>query len=250
MGYHLRKIEKRQVGTIEKILEEVEEYQDAMEQGCEIMALVELSDIYGALQLVVERHNKTMDDLKAMATVTRRAFEDGSRKSCNILDRKVFYIDVGTTKGVDMNELKKQMREPGEVQPLSEERDYVTDEDMRDEEIHKIVAEFNAYDKDLRMDLYNTHKGVKITHIPTNLYAECHDYLNIVSNRHQALINLAGLLYDHRQSEKIQEIKRRFKEPLKSPGVPVVMMHTNYGCGCGRGSECCLVKEHIANKFG
>lgn len=81
MGYHLRKIEKRKVGTIEKILEEVEEYQDAMEQGCEIMALVELSDIYGALQLVVEKHNKTMDDLKSMATVTRRAFEDGSRRS-------------------------------------------------------------------------------------------------------------------------------------------------------------------------
>lgn len=79
MGYHLRKIEKRQVGTIEKILEEVEEYQDAMEQGCEIMALVELSDIYGALQLVAEKHGTSMDALRKMSSITRRAFEDGSR---------------------------------------------------------------------------------------------------------------------------------------------------------------------------
>lgn len=123
MGYHLRKIEKRQVGTIEKILEEVEEYQDAMEQGCKVMALVELCDIYGALELVAEKHDLTMDDLKSMAKITRRAFEDGSRKNSDILDRRVFYIDAGMTKDVDMDELKKQMCQPGEVQPLPNEKD-------------------------------------------------------------------------------------------------------------------------------
>lgn len=95
MGYHLRKIEKRPIGTIGKIIEEVEEYQDAIEQKCEIMAILELADIYGALEMVAEKHGRTMEDLKTMAGITRRAFEDGSRKTSNILDEVVDYVSVG-----------------------------------------------------------------------------------------------------------------------------------------------------------
>lgn len=194
MGYHLRSIKKQKIGTIEKVLEEVEEYQDAMEQGCKIMALVELSDIYGALQLVAEKHNITMDDLKSMANITRRAFEDGSRKSSNILHR--------------------EMREPGEVSDI---KDYDTDQDIRNAEIQKVVDEFNAYDKDLRFDMHSNTLAVSVTHIPTGLRGSC-DYLsNLIANKKQAVLYLATLVYDHRQSEKIKEIKRRFKEPLKSP---------------------------------
>jgi hypothetical protein len=227
MGYHLRTITKRQVGTIEKVLEEVEEYQDAMEQGCEIMALVELSDIYGALQLVVEKHNKTMEDLKAMATVTRRAFEDGSRKSSESSPPKtVIYGDVYEGDVISQR-------------PKSEI-----------EAIETIVAEFNAYDKDLRFDMNSNTVDVSVVHLPTGLIANCNQYPNLLANKKHALLNLAVLLYDHRQSEKIQDIKKRFKETLKAPGVPLIMPHTSYGCGCGRGNDCCLVKEHITNKFG
>ncbi len=28
-----------------------------------------------------------------------------------------------------------------------------------------------------------------------------------------------------------ENIKRRFKEPLKAPGVPLIMMHTSYDVG-------------------
>lgn len=49
-SYHLRKIGKAEYGTFEKILEEAEEFIDAVEQNCYIMAWLELSDLYGALQ--------------------------------------------------------------------------------------------------------------------------------------------------------------------------------------------------------
>lgn len=224
MGYHIRTIKKQQVGTIEKVLEEVEEYQDAMEQGCKIMALVELSDIYGALQLVADKHNVTMDDLKSMANITRRAFEDGSRKSSD--------------------SLCKEMREPGEVQLISDKKDYLTDQDKINDSVNHIIAEFNAYDKDLRFDMQSNTAKVSITHVPTGLTASCDYYSNMIDNRREALVYLAKLLHDFRVSKMVQEIKKRFEDrQLKSPGVAAVMKDTNYNCGCGRGNDCCIVTE-------
>ena len=48
-GYHLRKIAKGSPGEASKIKEELEEFLDAVDQGVKIMALVELSDLYGAI---------------------------------------------------------------------------------------------------------------------------------------------------------------------------------------------------------
>jgi hypothetical protein len=42
--------------------------------------MVELSDLYGALEAVATRYALSMDDLRAMAHATARAFQDGSRK--------------------------------------------------------------------------------------------------------------------------------------------------------------------------
>lgn len=80
MGYHLKKIKKGKLGEISKVQEELHEYEDAMEQGCKIMAVVELSDLYGALEAVAKNHNLTMADLAKMASITSRAFESGHRK--------------------------------------------------------------------------------------------------------------------------------------------------------------------------
>ena len=80
MSYHIRKIDKGILGHISKVQEELHEYEDAMEQGSTIMAAVELSDLYGALEAVAEKHNLTMDDLKKMAHITKRAFQSGHRK--------------------------------------------------------------------------------------------------------------------------------------------------------------------------
>lgn len=49
-GYHIKEIQKGVLGEYSKIIEEFEEYNDALEQNCKIMQLVELSDLIGALE--------------------------------------------------------------------------------------------------------------------------------------------------------------------------------------------------------
>jgi hypothetical protein len=64
-------------------LEEVEEFKDALEQGVTLMALVELSDILGAIEGFLELNHPTISvtDLINMSDVTKRAFKSGQRTS-------------------------------------------------------------------------------------------------------------------------------------------------------------------------
>jgi hypothetical protein len=80
-GYHLRVIERGIAGESSKIHEEIHELHDAELQGVRIMALVELSDIIGAVSLYLEHHfpDFSLSDLEAMAAVTARAFRNGHR---------------------------------------------------------------------------------------------------------------------------------------------------------------------------
>jgi len=81
MGYHITKIEKGELGWISKVQEEVDEFKDAQKQKCKIMEDLELSDIYGALEAVAVQRGLTMEDLRVMSDITKRAFLDGTRKS-------------------------------------------------------------------------------------------------------------------------------------------------------------------------
>jgi phosphoribosyl-ATP pyrophosphohydrolase len=80
MSYHIAKIKKGVLGKASKIQEELDELVDAENQNNKIMAMVELSDIYGALRLVAKEYGVTMDDLQVMADATERAFKNGHRK--------------------------------------------------------------------------------------------------------------------------------------------------------------------------
>lgn len=82
-GYHLGEIVTQGVyGEISKIKEELEELQEASEQNNKILELVELSDMYGAIEGYVEsKFGMTMEDLKNMSDATKRAFHSGARKS-------------------------------------------------------------------------------------------------------------------------------------------------------------------------
>lgn len=82
MGYHQRHIDKGILGNVSKIKEELLELEDAATQGIKIMALLELSDIYGAMEFYLERNYQgfTMDDLAKMSAATKSAFKDGTRK--------------------------------------------------------------------------------------------------------------------------------------------------------------------------
>ena len=79
MGYHKENITKGVYGSSSKILEELQELQDAEKQGVKIMIHVELSDLYGALEAVAQKYNLSMTDLKEMSDLTKSAFIEGER---------------------------------------------------------------------------------------------------------------------------------------------------------------------------
>lgn len=79
-GYHLREIPRGVLGETSKIREELEELEDAEAQGVRLMAMVEMADLYGALQARAAKYGVTMQDLSAMNAVTERAFQNGRRR--------------------------------------------------------------------------------------------------------------------------------------------------------------------------
>lgn len=80
-GYHLTAIVKGTFGDADKIREETLEFIDARQQGLAIMELIELSDLYGAIQGFLGKHYPmiSMADLERMSAVTQRAFCNGYR---------------------------------------------------------------------------------------------------------------------------------------------------------------------------
>lgn len=81
IGYHKAVITRGVFGDDTKIYEEIDEFADALDQGVSIMALVELSDVVGAIAGWLAKHHPsiTLDDLLAMSAVTQRAFLSGVR---------------------------------------------------------------------------------------------------------------------------------------------------------------------------
>lgn len=81
VGYHISDIPKGEFGTIEKIVEEALELQDANKQNCKVMMLVELSDLYGAIRGFLNNNfpDIKMSDLEKMSNITERAFDNGFR---------------------------------------------------------------------------------------------------------------------------------------------------------------------------
>lgn len=80
VGYHLVNIKKGMLGESSKIQEELDELKDAERQGSKIMALIELSDLYGAVEAYAREHGFKMKDVKIMSKITQRAFRNGVRQ--------------------------------------------------------------------------------------------------------------------------------------------------------------------------
>jgi hypothetical protein len=81
MGYHVTEIPKGELGRSSKIKEELLELMDAELQRNKILALVELSDLYGSIEHYLKANYPafTMQDLAKMSNATSRAFEEGHR---------------------------------------------------------------------------------------------------------------------------------------------------------------------------
>ena len=80
IGYHKVHIEKGEYGNISKVEEELHELKDAIEQDSTILAMVELSDLYGALEGLAETLGVTMEQVIRFSNITKRAFTNGYRK--------------------------------------------------------------------------------------------------------------------------------------------------------------------------
>ena len=82
-GYHLTAIARGTFGEISKIREELAELEDAAAQGSKIMALVELSDLIGAVRGYLAKHHPgtTLEDLERFSRITERVFVNGHRIS-------------------------------------------------------------------------------------------------------------------------------------------------------------------------
>ena len=79
-GYHLREIKRGEFGEVSKITEEYEEFIESLEQKNPIMALVELSDLIGAIEgYALRYHNISLEEILALKDATKRAFESGHR---------------------------------------------------------------------------------------------------------------------------------------------------------------------------
>jgi NTP pyrophosphatase (non-canonical NTP hydrolase) len=83
IGYHLREIDRGEYGEASKIFEEAYEFADALDQGSALMALIELSDMVGAIKGFLAKHHPTITlaDLDTMSVITQRVFESGYRES-------------------------------------------------------------------------------------------------------------------------------------------------------------------------
>ena len=79
MGYHLREIERGVFGESSKVREETEEFLEALEQNNRLMALLELSDLIGAIEGYAEKNGSSLTELLVMKDATRRAFNGGTR---------------------------------------------------------------------------------------------------------------------------------------------------------------------------
>lgn len=56
MGFHQKEIKKGVYGELSKIEEELNEAYDALEQGQDLMLLIELSDMIGAIEGVAKKY--------------------------------------------------------------------------------------------------------------------------------------------------------------------------------------------------
>ena len=78
-GYHKDYIPKGVLGETSKIEEELNELKDAEKQTSKVMMMIELSDLYGAIEEYAKSFNISMDDLKNFSDITKRAFKNGRR---------------------------------------------------------------------------------------------------------------------------------------------------------------------------
>lgn len=79
-GYHITPIEKGVYGEVSKIQEELDELKDAALQDSRILIMVELADLYGAIEGYAQNQGIDIEEIIKFSNITKRAFISGGRK--------------------------------------------------------------------------------------------------------------------------------------------------------------------------
>jgi len=79
MGYHIKKIEKGELGKFSKIKEEFEELEDAVNQRDILLQFCEMADLIGAIEAYIAPRGIFLEDLKKFSDKTKQAFKEGKR---------------------------------------------------------------------------------------------------------------------------------------------------------------------------
>lgn len=111
MSYHKLKIHKHDIKSPFKLQEEFFEYLDAVANKNPIMAVQELSDLYGCLENEISKYGMNIEDLKKMSELTKSVFKSGLRKNTPFIEYlkdnsesiKCFGLGFVQVKCVDIN---------------------------------------------------------------------------------------------------------------------------------------------------
>ena len=80
MGYHTEEFVKGTLGEFSKIIEEINELEDAKKQDAKVLIICELCDLIGAIEAYSEKqYNLSLNDLIKMMKMTKEAFKEGKR---------------------------------------------------------------------------------------------------------------------------------------------------------------------------
>lgn len=100
-GYHKLKLMKHSNSSLWKIEEEMLEYIDAISTNNKVMAIQELSDLFGVIEDQANKMGITIEELKTMSDLTKSVFQSGSRESSSLYSIiKKSYILLGKEDGI------------------------------------------------------------------------------------------------------------------------------------------------------
>jgi len=179
MSYHKIKICKHDVKSPFKLQEEFFEYLDAVANKNPIMAVQELSDLYGCLENEISKYGMSVEDLKKMSELTKSVFKSGLRKSTPFIEYlkdnsdsiKCFGLGFVQVKCGEFNynfysdKIEKFLNHKA---PHNHQQDFVG-------EILK---------GELKETLYNFEEGVSIKHTKGELYLRLKDEYHSVLGAH------------------------------------------------------------------
>lgn len=202
MSYHKLKIHKHAVGSPYKIQEEFLEYIDAIATGNNVMAVQELSDLYGCIEAEIAKFGMTIGELKIMSDLTKQVFNSGTRKSEDLLTYLKRESDSILSWGLGFIQVKcgdvnynfyhDEVQKFSSAQaPHSHQRDFVSEIlkgevnellwDVRDGDKAAYCGCGNLLARDLLLD-YTL--GKSLVHKECDLYLRSKDEFHTISAKH------------------------------------------------------------------